>query len=496
MRFELAIALKYLLPRARRLSASLISLLSVLVISLVVWLIVVFLSVTDGIEKKWQEQMVALSAPLRITPTEEYYHSYYYLIDSHSASSDYAFKSVGEKLKSPSADPYDPRLDAELPPSFPSADKHSDGSLKDIVKETWGAIDGLSSRFPGLTVSEFETALAHLEIALHTEGSDHFFTQVSYLSSCAGCDKRLKKLLDPSPWVTTSHEGKTVIESHPQWGEGVVLPRSLQKTGVRVGDRGSVAYFVPGGTKVREQKIPVYVAGFYDSGLMPFGSKLLFASPTLLTALRGELLFADEMLGNGIGVDLPTLSDALRVKEALSQAIEAKGLTQYLRVETFLDFSFTKPLFEQLKSDRTLFTLIALIILLVACSNIISMLILLVNDKKKEIGILQSLGASKHSIALIFGLCGCITGVLSSLIGASLALLTLHNLDSLVRFLSFLQGREAFQAMFYGDKLPADLSVDALLFALGATILLSLLAGIVPAWKAARITPAETLRAD
>jgi lipoprotein-releasing system permease protein len=119
-----------------------------------------------------------------------------------------------------------------------------------------------------------------------------------------------------------------------------------------------------------------------------------------------------------------------------------------------------------------------------------------VNDKKREIGILQAMGATPKSVALIFGGCGVTIGLLSSLLGAVAAIFTLHHLDHLVHLLSFLQGHDAFNAAFYGKSLPNTLSHEALVFVLVATPLISLLAGLVPAWKAARLKPSEILRAE
>src|SRR5689334_23272713 len=98
--YELTVALKYLIPRWRQLSVSIISLISIVVIALVVWLIVVFFSVTHGLEKSWTDKMIAVAAPVRITPTEKYYRSYYYLADGISSESQYSLKSIGEKLQS------------------------------------------------------------------------------------------------------------------------------------------------------------------------------------------------------------------------------------------------------------------------------------------------------------------------------------------------------------------------------------------------------------
>ncbi|MCB1180769.1 MAG: ABC transporter permease, partial [Chlamydiia bacterium] len=199
---------------------------------------------------------------------------------------------------------------------------------------------------------------------------------------------------------------------------------------------------------------------------------------------------------NGIAIDLPSLKQIDSIKLSLIEKLKERGIDQYWNVTSYTDYELTAPILQQLKSDKTLFSLIAMIILIVACSNIISMLILLVNDKRKEIAVLQALGASPLRIATLFGLCGLITGFLSSLIGTLAALFTLRNLQSLVGFLNFLQGHEAFHQAFYGNVLPNNLSLGALGFVTIATIIISILAGVVPAIKAAKIRPSQILRSE
>ena len=151
---------------------------------------------------------------------------------------------------------------------------------------------------------------------------------------------------------------------------------------------------------------------------------------------------------------------------------------------------------QQFQSDKYLFSLIAAIILLVACCNIVSLLTLLVNDKKREIGILQAMGASARSIAIIFSTCGVAMGILSVLMGTLAAIFTLKHIDAIVRMLSFLQGHEAFNAAFFGNSLPNTLSTSALKFIFLLTPLLSLFAGLIPALKACRLRPSEILRSE
>ena len=76
MKFELRIALSYLLPTRRHWSRSLLSSLSVLVISAVVWIVMVFLSVSSGLQKIWIDKLLALDAPIHIKPTKLYFDTF------------------------------------------------------------------------------------------------------------------------------------------------------------------------------------------------------------------------------------------------------------------------------------------------------------------------------------------------------------------------------------------------------------------------------------
>lgn len=651
MRFELTVALKYLIPRWRQLSVSIISLISILVISLVVWLVILFLSVTEGIEKKWTDQLLTLNAPLKMTPTEAYYRSYYYQIDRLSSASNYTTKTIGEKLLVQASDPYDESFDSELPLDFPSPDKVAEGSLKDLVKEGWEAIGSLKSY--GASPQEFEISFGNLRLNLANHESETVINQVSYVASIDPSNTRLRKMLVPSSSEDYTHllhvllknhhspktffdhihvsklattdagfilplslypktgsvkavlvgetqkaiipgtiqglddletrvqalgyatsvveidfakkvpyalilddhisfdthlseavslsvfvegsvqnlpiSGKAPLDqlkieklvqkkgsSQPFWiyddeqglkiptghslGDGILVAKHFKNSGVKLGDSGFLSYYSPTTSSVQEQRIPIYVAGFYDPGMLPIGNKLIFVDPQVVSFFRGNLTMSDSMIGNGLGnginIWISDLKKANEAKATLVAALEERGIQKYWKVESFKEYEFTRPILEQLESDKNLFTLIAIIILLVACSNIISMLILLVNDKKKEIGILQSMGASPKRIALIFGMCGFITGLMSSIIGTAAAILTLHHLQSLIDLLSFMQGHEAFQAAFYGNEMPNELSYNALTFVVVATLAISLLAGLIPAWKASRVRPTEILRAE
>lgn len=512
--FELQVALKYLVPKKKSLSTALISGLSVLVISLVIWLVLVFLSVTGGMEKNWLKKLTSLHAPIRIAPTDAYYKSYFYQIDSLSSASNFSLKTLGEKKESAVSDPYSADLDPELPPYWMPPHKLANGELLDPVKKAFTELANLEQTIPSLAYQDYEISGALLRIALRSQGAEGPVSQLSqmtYLLSLSERNPSLRSMISPDenqqidfdtpPLKAPSYahfvQGKLVLPQS-QSDLPIFLPKSYRDNGVRSGDRGTLSFSAPSAASSQEQRIWTYVAGFYDPGILAIGNKCVLVPVEAIRAIAAanQTFSPDGTPTNGIFVWIHDLSKASVVASEIKDRFEKAGIAAYWDVSTYENFEFSKDLMLQFQSDRTLLLLIASIILIVACSNIISLLVLLVNDKKKEIAILQSMGASFRSIAFVFAFCGVVMGTLGCLCGSLAAVFTLQHLDQLVSFLSHLQGRAAFNPAFFGQSLPNQLNTEALLFVLIATPLLSLAAGLIPAIKASRIHPSSTLRSE
>ena len=557
--FEISIACRYILPRRQQLSISIISLISILVISLVVWLVLVFFSVTEGLEKSWIEKSTAFSAPIKISPTEKYYSSYYYLVDGLSDNSSYELKSITQKKNAPVSDPYDPSFDQQLTESFPSADLNVQSELIDPVKLAFSAIKDLKHSYQA-KAAPFEIVSTKLKLNTSRQhlSLDRTFSYTSYLGTFYEKSPFLKtsllplsdldiinlkkniafknitladtptyQALEPSEatqrftqlaaslgkknigqkkgseatlrpalrlWLEPVGQ-KYQLNKDIYFGSPVILPKSYKDAGVLVGDFGSISYFYPTASAIQENFLPVYVAGFYDAGIIPTGGKFIWAEPTLINSITNSYRQSNSSRPlEGINLFFPDYSQADKIKAALLDKFNQLGISQYWRVETFRDFEYTKEIMQELKSQKNLFMLISVVIVIVACSNIISMLIILVNDKKSEIAILRAMGASSRNIAFIFALAGASIGFLGSLLGISLSIITLANLDYLVNFMSWLQGSEMFNENLYGKALPNSLSLKALTFIFIATTLTSLVTAIIPAIKACLVKPSVSLK--
>ncbi len=463
--FEFTVARKYLIPRVRQLSVSIISLISVFVIAIVVWLSIVFFSAQDGIVKSWTEKMIALTSPLRLTPSKEYYKSYYYQIDAFADKSNYSYKTLKEKLKAEPIDPYDAEFDPSLPKNFPKKE-----SL-DIVQATMQALSSIS----GIKSHIFETAQASLTIHMVR-------------------DEMTEQELKTTTFVMSPEDVSVRLNVKLTNNKNIILPKSFHDAGVQVGDIAFLQYKGFGASASQDLRTKLTCQGFYDPGILPVGGRVAIVSSQLISEILSASLGAETNLPTGIGVDFANLDEADSIKDKIIEALEKKGLARYWNVETYSEYEFTKEIFQQMRADKNLFSLISIIITFVACSNIISMLIILVHDKRREIATMRALGASKTSIGFIFGLCGFLLGTIGSIVGACLAVLTLKNLSLILAFIGKLQGFEVLSAQFYANSLPNEVSITSLLFVIAIAAVSSCLAGIIPAIKASRINTSEALR--
>ena len=175
--------------------------MSVGVISLSVWLILIFISVTNGIEKSWLKKLTSLNAPIRIVPTSTYYRSYYYQIDVISNASEYKLKNINQKVLTNQSDPYDIENDMEVPLQWPKKVLNEQGSIKDFVKEAFETIENL-----GLIAQEYEVSGAVLKLNMtrqngaafssYSEPTQGYLTQVSYITSFNDKSPELSSLID------------------------------------------------------------------------------------------------------------------------------------------------------------------------------------------------------------------------------------------------------------------------------------------------------------
>ncbi len=151
--------------------------------------------------------------------------------------------------------------------------------------------------------------------------------------------------------------------------------------------------------------------------------------------------------------------------------------------------------FAALKMEKRVMFIIMALVVAVAAFNIVSTLIMAVTDKRADIAILRTLGASPSSIMQIFVVQGALIGVIGTLVGVILGVLVALNIDVIVPFIEHVFGIQFLDKDVYMiTSVPSQLLWSDVLVIMLTSFVLSLLATLYPSWKAARMNPAEALR--
>jgi lipoprotein-releasing system permease protein len=152
-------------------------------------------------------------------------------------------------------------------------------------------------------------------------------------------------------------------------------------------------------------------------------------------------------------------------------------------------------LYQAIRMEKAMIGLLLLLIVAVAAFNIISTLVMVVTDKKGDIAILRTLGATPGQIMAIFMVQGTVIGVVGTLVGALLGIFAALNVSAGIAALERALGMRFLNAdVYFIDYLPSQLMLADVLLVCAAALVLSFLATLYPAWRAARTQPAEALR--
>ena len=152
-------------------------------------------------------------------------------------------------------------------------------------------------------------------------------------------------------------------------------------------------------------------------------------------------------------------------------------------------------LYQAIRMEKAMIGLLLLLIVAVAAFNIISTLVMVVNDKKSDIAILRTLGATPGTIMRTFMVQGTVIGVVGTAIGAVVGIFAALNVSAAISALEGLIGHKFLNAdVYFIDYLPSQVQSQDVIMVCAAALVLSFLATLYPAWRAARTQPAEALR--
>jgi lipoprotein-releasing system permease protein len=152
-------------------------------------------------------------------------------------------------------------------------------------------------------------------------------------------------------------------------------------------------------------------------------------------------------------------------------------------------------LFQAIKLEKTMIGLLLLMIVVVAAFNIISTLVMVVTDKRSDIAILRTMGASPRTIMLSFMVQGSVIGVVGTVLGALFGIILALSVSDVVAWLEQLLDVQVLSAeVYFISYIPSQLLLTDVFVVCASSLLLSFLATLYPSMRAAKIQPAEALR--
>ncbi len=267
---------------------------------------------------------------------------------------------------------------------------------------------------------------------------------------------------------------------------GIVLGRYLAwRLGATLGSR--VLLVAPGGMVTPAGFLPrlrsFKVVGIFNVGMYEYDAGL-----ALIDMKDAQALYRMGSDVSGVRLKLANIDRAPEVRRVLSTK-----LPSYDQVR---DWSQEHAnFFRALKIEKTVMFVILLLIVAVAAFNIVATLVMVVTDKRADIAILRTLGASPASVLVIFLVQGTMIGLFGTLLGVVAGVLLSLNVTTIVPFIEHVFHTHFLSAsVYYISELPSHLRWQDVLHVAIASFLMSFLATVYPAWRAAKTQPAEALR--
>ncbi len=273
-------------------------------------------------------------------------------------------------------------------------------------------------------------------------------------------------------------------------GYNMVLGRLLAlRLGVVVGDRVTLLVPQTGLTAgdIRPRVSRFTVSGIFEAGLQEHDGSLALVNIDDAAKLAG--------LGDSVSGIRLQFDDVFGAPAGIKTF--AGGLAGADRYR-FSDWTVENAsYFRAIRIEKTMMSIILLLVVAVAVFNIVATLMMVVTDKRPEIAILRTLGLKPESVVRIFMIQGLVIGWVGALSGVALGILLALNVGVIMPKLEALFGFQVMPSdVYYISQLPSDLHAADVIFIAVAALVLSALATVFPSRRAARVEPAEALRYD
>ncbi|MBR0236912.1 MAG: FtsX-like permease family protein [Thermoguttaceae bacterium] len=235
------------------------------------------------------------------------------------------------------------------------------------------------------------------------------------------------------------------------------------------------------------------VVDIYESKMSEFDSQFVFIPLDAMQRLRAMFdPISNKGMVNAIRIKLKDEKDGPMVRDLLKEEFNSPDRELY-KIQTWQDQR--SNLLSAVEMERSIMNVLLFLIIAVCGFSIMTIFLMIVSEKVKDIGILRALGASALGIMSVFLIYGLLLGIVGSVFGVIGGLIFLDNINPIADCLSSLTGRQVFPPdIYYFYKIPTCVEWQTIVWIVIGTITVTVLASVFPAWRAASMQPVETLR--
>ena len=225
------------------------------------------------------------------------------------------------------------------------------------------------------------------------------------------------------------------------------------------------------------------VVGFFNTGMFEYDTSLIIFPIFLLQEFLGVKNKIDFL-----EIELDKFNNFELVKQNISKTIPKNF--------KIVDWRSLNPsLFNAIEVEKNVMFLILLLIIVVAAFNLISSMIILVSNKRKDIGVLRVLGVSKFSLLKIFIINGSFIGFCGTILGLVLGLIFCLNINEIKKFLELFTEKNLFsEEIYFFSNMPVIIDHQQILTIILISLILSFLATIYPSWRATKVEPINLIK--
>ena len=365
------------------------------------------------------------------------------------------------------------------------------GFQQELRERILGVVSHVQIQGYGKPIQDWSSLDAQVRSVVSIDGSAPYSLIQGLLSKDGAVRGAMIRGVVPELEKTVSALPDQIVEGHIESLIGgnfnIILGSELAAMlRVRIGD--DLLLMIPKGQVTPAGVIPrlkmFQVAGIFEAGMYDYDAGL-----ALINIKDSQKLTRSKNAVDGLRIKIKDLFLAPSVSEELASRIDDPNLLVSDWTQSHANF------FRAVQIEKKVMFIILLLVVAVAAFNIVSTLVMAVADKRSDIAILRTIGASPRGVMLIFMIQGALIGIIGTTAGTILGVVVATNIETIVPFIESLLGMDLLSKdIYYISDLPSDLHINDVMIVVGVSLFLSVTATLYPSWKASTLRPAEALR--